>query len=300
MKKIILILFILINSFTLFSQDSINQPTGTLDWRTATISELISPFYTQNVTQPNASLNTLRTRKMSFNYSGVSDVLSEEVSFGQNYIILLTDENITSYIIGEYVCIKNSRSELIEIKDIDGRTLELSWAIQNNYDTTHTVINPKTTNMCQADITDNASFENPVVFKLEAGKKEKFHISRIMIAGSDNSSMNYEEFLGFTALTNGCVLGYRHIDPLYETTHNHYIAHIHNNGDWVSLMYDVLFVERISGVYGLQGRFTLTKFSGGIDINGSLSEYILFNIRDNIEAGTNLEISVQGWVEFLD
>lgn len=245
------------------------------------------------------SKNKGMRRKFCHSY-GVSDELSEDVALSQEYIKLVTDENIAYYTVDSYIEIFNNYTEIAKIKAVDGLTLELDWATNYTYEASNTYITPCNLNFGDDTITATASVSNPISYYVRVGQKEKYHISRIIFSAYDNATINLSTFVGISALTNGMqlLLIGTHSDHLQ---HSHFIAEFKENFDMVGLMYDVTIAEKSVGVYAIYGRWTFTKFTpGGMILDGSQNDYIEMKIRDDLTDITKFEIEVQGWLETIE
>ena len=261
-------------------------------------------WYANELLQKQKSINTLVTRKFCYNVTGETDLLSVEITAGQSYINLTTDDNISNYIVGEYLEILNDHSERILIigkeSSATNTTIELDWPIQYNYAISNTIIFPCTTNFGRALLTTNATRTSPITFQIGVGNKEIFHCDRMIISGADGTASSYVNFVGIPELSNGLLIGFQHIGPPSEILHYHHLADVHTNGDFINLMFDFTFPLRVANVYGVQGRWTLSNFSGGVKLDGSKNEKFTIDIRDDLTDITDLQISIQGWIEVIE
>jgi hypothetical protein len=128
----------------------------------------------------------------------------------------------------------------------------------------------------------------PQIFTLRAGTVP-VDVTRLLLTGLDDSSMDYSTFLGMNALTNGLVL--RIVNGFQKTVFN-----FKTNKDIVQFCYDVnLEGKAPSGQFGFASRIS---FGGqdkhGVVIRLSGASALQWIVQDDLTPLISLKGSVQG------
>lgn len=153
-------------------------------------------------------------------------------------------------------------------------------------------------NMATASLTDSASPENPIIFKIApqntvVDSSKVWNITRMNIAMEDATTPTDDLFGGMAALTNG-------VSVVENKAQNVQLSHWHKNGDMIlDSGVDVEYHQKGTGGtnHGVRGRWTLVNAGIVSRIHGTLSESLEIWIQDDISDLVEMRIKAQGNIE---
>jgi hypothetical protein len=169
-----------------------------------------------------------------------------------------------------------------------GNVLTLDRELEHSYTTSGTVtlVDPK----IEAAI---GSLVEHKIFKIAPPTGEIWHITRIVVSATDNSTLSDEKFISATALTNG-------LSILRNGVTERVLTNWKCNGDMILDSFDFDYNATAgSSLNGLRMRWTIKK-SGAVErVDGTLGETLEVRVHDDIASLgiTSIRMKAQGHIE---
>jgi len=180
--------------------------------------------------------------------------------------------------------------DIFQITNIAGSVITLSRPICNNYSTTTDFILVSENMAVDGSVT-------PISFRIQPPAERIWNIERIIIGMKTEGEPDDSTFGDIASLTNGVIVR-EVINGSIRT-----LAQWRDNSDIAQDMFDVTFTSASRlGQYGVRGRWTFTKFSHEVILNGNNGDYIEVIIQDDLESNqtqnqiNEFEIKGQGHV----
>lgn len=197
----------------------------------------------------------------------------------------------TSFSVGDYLEIEEGttrESSHIVITAISANLITIDRPLENSYSTSATL------QILDLNIQSaNGSLASPISYRIEPPVGEVWHITRIIVSATDNSSLSDDKFISAVALTNGIVLqsgnGTKRV-----------LTNWKSNSDMVRDSYDLNYnATGGASLNGLRLRWTLRNAGAIVKLDGDEGEFFEILVQDNISALaiTSIKINAQGHIE---
>lgn len=245
--------------------------------------------------------NCALVNKSFLYFTGSVSNISSAVSPG-NSMIGITASTSGMVNSGDSLVITESGTNLTETQHLHivsqsaGITLGLDRQLCNSYSQS-AQIERVFDNMAQTSLTDSASPQNPIVFKVAPqttiqASAEFWNITRIHMAIEDDTVPTDDRFGGMDKLANG-------ISVIENKSDNIFLTHWHKNNDMIlDAGVDVEYHPKDTGntTHGVRVRWTLTKAGNVACIDGSNNESLEVWIQDDISGLVAMRMRAQGTV----
>lgn len=145
------------------------------------------------------------------------------------------------------------------------------------------------------DVTNVAgSIPGHVSYKCMPQYNQTWHIKKISVSCNDNSDMDFTNFCGEAALSNGIV--FREYDGLTNNYRTYFVTK--SNGDFIKSAdsHDILS-KTGGGEYSFNAVLDLSVVDVAFNINGDNGDFLEILIQDDLTAITNLNFLCSGHVE---
>jgi hypothetical protein len=130
------------------------------------------------------------------------------------------------------------------------------------------------------------------VFKIAPPADEAFRIHRMLVHIRDTGAFAAEEYANIAALATGVKIAtFRDTTEITDLTDG---LPIKTNAEWGRLCYDVLISEYGVGDEFLHARWTFSKFSSGLWLNGDESDSLQVILNDDFSTLVEHQFVVQG------